>query len=203
MTFSRPLWASQRGGSGLWRGGLWRSQMQGGGGGGGGGEDYSNAQIGDEIGGGIYAGTISYGDGRQFHIVAAKAAGEATDLAWGDYGAVTGATDDDDGYANQDLILSSFDNGNSHAFYHCRDYGAGGFPDWYLPARNEIALVKANLGEAGHPEFTDAETPSPYRWSSTEYTDLYAYHSRLSGTQGAFNGKNVGQRVRPIRRVPV
>lgn len=171
--------------------------------GGGGDEDYANAQIGDEIGGGIYAGTITYADAREFHIIFAKQDGESAEgPEWGNYGTETGADDPDDGLANQELIFADFDDGSAEAFEHCRDYTDGdGNSDYYLPARNELALVDA-LVDMSHAEFsTDLST---YRWSSTENSSTYAWGRKFSGGNEGTNTKDAtNRRVRPVRRVAV
>lgn len=166
--------------------------------------DYSTAQIGDPIGGGIYAGTITYADARQYHIVAAKAAGEAYGLQWGNVGTLTTATDVDDGMANQNVILTSFDSGDSDAFYYCRDYTGGGHSDWYMPSKNEMLLIINNLVVASHPEFS-VGTP--------QWRHVSRDHSTLNSNIGAWgaatvydNGLDKGSTdvyVRPIRRVAV
>lgn len=167
--------------------------------------DYASAQIGDEIGGGIYAGTITYADAREFHLIFGKQASESGGLQWGTYGTTTGADDPDDGLANQDLVLTSFDNGDYDAFYHCRDYvDANGNNDYYLPARNELAKVDA-LVDMSHAEFsTDLST---YRWSSTEDSLSNVWGRRLSDGHESSTNSSDGKkndtvrRARPVRRV--
>ncbi|GEK71608.1 MULTISPECIES: hypothetical protein [Halomonas] len=173
--------------------------------GGGGGDDFTNAQVGDEIGGGIYAGTITYADAREFHLVFGKQGSEATGLQWGNYGTTTGAADPDDGKANQDLILASFDNGDSDAFYHCRDYVDGaGNDDYYMPAKNELAKVDVLL-DMSHAEFSTAL--SEYRWASTEDSSSFSQVRRFSDGNAISTSKNgndfANLRVRPVRRVAV
>lgn len=162
-----------------------------------------NAQIGDEIEGGVYAGTITYADAREFHIIGANYADEGSDLAWGNEDTVTGATDEYDGAANQALILASFDDGSPAAFYHCRDLASGGHTDWYMPSRFELKLLFDNLASIDHPEFiTNSET---IRLSSTEVNFEYVYARRFSeDTEYNNAGKTaLPYRVRPIRRVAV
>lgn len=203
MTISRPLWASQRGATGLWRGGLWRSQMQGGvGGGGGDGEDYSNAQIGDEIGGGIYAGIDTIG-GVDYHIVAALASGEAYGLQWKTSRTATaGTTSEEDGLANTEAMEAA---GlvDHPAAAHCLAYDGGGHSDWHMPARNQNTLLHNNL--AGHHEFAENVSTNDFTWSSTESGSNGATARRIgSGTeQNLFKDDTMERRTRPIRRIPV
>lgn len=166
------------------------------------GPDFTNAQVGDEIGGGIYAGTHTDGT-NTWHVIFAKQAGEsAVGPEWGNYATTTGATNPDDGLANQTDILTNHDDGSADAFYHCRDYvDAEGNNDYYLPARNELALVDA-LVSTSHAEFsTDL---SAYRWSSTENSSSGAWSRRFSdGAESNLGKSNTARRVRPVRRVAV
>lgn len=164
-------------------------------------DPFANVAVGDEVEGGIYAGTITYADSRQFHIIAAKQAGEVDGSIWGNYSVATGATDPDDGYANQQAVFSS-DDGTADAFYHCRDYASDGFDDWYMPSRNELGIVYTNLAATDHPEFlTDR---SQYRWASTEESEFAAKARELgTGGENSFDKRSTERRTRPIRRVPV
>lgn len=166
------------------------------------GDDFSSAQIGDEIGGGIYAGIRTI-NGSDYYLVSAKRSGQSSGVQWGNYGTETGADDLDDGKANQELVLTSFDNGDYDAFYHCRDYVDGdGNNDYYLPSRNDVELIGTNLIATAHPEFDDG---SGLLWASTEFSSANAYYVRLSdGTIGSGTGKNsTVPFARPVRRVAV
>ncbi|SDO73075.1 hypothetical protein SAMN04487957_110151 [Halomonas shengliensis] len=165
-------------------------------------DPWANVQIGDEIGGGVYAGTHTDGTNTWHVIFATQTAESAVGPEWGNYGTSTGATNPDDGLANQTEILTNHDDGSADAFYHCRDYVDGdGNNDYYLPARNELALVDALVGMS-HAEFsTDL---SAYRWSSTENSSVNAWTRRFSGSvESTFNKSSTSLRVRPVRRVPV
>ncbi len=160
---------------------------------------FMSVSIGDYIGGGVYGGTHTDGT-KSWHLIFAKQDGEADGPSWGNYGIATGATDPDDGLANQTLILTSFDNGDSDAFYHCRDYvDAEGNNDYYLPALNELKKAQALL-DMSHAEFsTDL---SAFRWSSTEDSSEYAYIRTFSYDGGGVTSKaGTSRRTRPVRRV--
>lgn len=164
--------------------------------------DWSSASVGDEIDGGIYAGTITYADAREFHLIFGKQESEASGLQWGNNGVVTGATSPDDGLANQNDILNNHDDGNASAFYHCRDYVDGsGNSDYYLPASNELAKADA-LVNMGHSEFSTSL--SSYRRASTETSDTLAVVRRFSDGNQVNDSKSfTGHLVRPIRRIAV
>ncbi len=160
---------------------------------------FISVSVGDYIGGGVYGGTHTDGT-KSWHLIFAKQEGESEIVSWGENGLTTGANDPDDGLTNQTLVLTSFDNGESDAFYHCRDYVDGeGNTDYYLPSRNELAKADA-LASMSNPEFT--ENPSDYRWTSTEFSDNTAWIRRVSdGNEYNGNFKSARIAVRPVRRV--
>lgn len=165
--------------------------------------DFSAAQVGDYIGGGVYAGTITYADAREFHIVAANADGEGSG-EWGPHTVLIGATDPDDGVANQDAVLAYVEDAatEARAFANCRDYTGGGQDDWYLPARNELTLLYNNL--LNHAEFADNKSSKQWTFSSTEYSTSDAYiRSFYNGGDTPHDKDNITRLSRPIRRVPV
>lgn len=162
--------------------------------------DLSTAQPGDAVEGGIYVGVITYQDGRSFHIISAAPSDISTFMQWGNANTLTGATSEDDGLLNQEAVLTNHDNGDSFAFYYCRDYESGGFNDFYLPAKNEIGLVYDNL----KPTAFSGVTASI--WSSTEVSSSNAtYKSFNSGAFSSFFPKSNATSVKtlPVRRVPV
>lgn len=157
--------------------------------------------IGQYFGGGVYAGDITIPDGDDagvWAIIFGLQVSEVSDLPWGNSGTVTGALNEDNGLANQILILSDFDDGSPLAFYYCRDYvDAEGNNDYYLPAVNELAL-EANL--RGHPELSTS--PALYRWTSVEVSAAYARMRRLTDGNATSTEKfSSTRRTRPIRRI--
>ncbi len=164
---------------------------------------YVSLSLGGEVDGGIYAGKITYADGREFHIIAAKQSGESDNIKWNYFTDVLGADDPDDGVANTS-IMTAF--GSSPPANHVNAYIAGGFNDWYVPATNELVLVTTNLAETGHSEFSEAS--SELRWASTEADSVefpdQAVQVRFSDSfVGRSKRDTTNNRVRPIRRVAV
>jgi len=128
---------------------------------------YVPVNIGDELGGGYFAGYISHTEnGVPTHalIVAPRADGATggeytltTDLKWADetvaapaHNVMIGVNSDFDGKVNTDLMISliadeTYSAGASPAAQFCADLSIGGFTDWYLPSRFELDIAYFNL----------------------------------------------------------
>jgi hypothetical protein len=113
------------------------------------------AVIGEEFGGGYFAGYISHTqNGNPTHalIVAPRATGATgsgytltTNLSWRIQNIITSGTlSDFDGVENTAAMVSAgIDNHPAAQF--CRNLPIGGFTDWYLPARYEFDIAYFNL----------------------------------------------------------
>jgi hypothetical protein len=128
---------------------------------------YVPVNIGDEFGGGYFAGYISHtADGVPTHalIVAPRATGATgggytltTNLKWADetvaapaHNVLIGASSAFDGKVNTDLMMSliadeTYSAGAFPAAQFCADLSIGGFTDWYLPSRFEMDIAYFNL----------------------------------------------------------
>ena len=128
---------------------------------------YVPVNIGEELGGGYFAGYISHAaDGVPTHalIVAPRVTGAAgggytltTALKWADEtvaapanNALIGANSAFDGKVNTDLMMSliadeTYSAGAFPAAQFCADLSIGGFTDWYLPSRFEMDIAYFNL----------------------------------------------------------
>jgi hypothetical protein len=113
------------------------------------------AVIGEEFGGGYFAGYISHtADGNPTHalIVAPRADGATgtgytltTSLAWKTTNTTTtGTTSPFDGAANTAAIVTAGIADHPAANF-CVNLSIGGFTDWYLPARYELDIAYFNL----------------------------------------------------------
>lgn len=163
------------------------------------GDDYASAQVGDEIGGGIYAGTDTIG-GVDYHIISGKAESEEYGLKWKTSFSITPGTGSaTDGLANT-LAMEAAGLAEHPAAAYCLAYEGGGFTDWHMPANSQLTLLYNNL--AGHPEF--ANNTSGYTWSSTEDSASGAWAMSFSGGNLSLVAKDsTNRRLRPIRRVAV
>jgi len=87
----------------------------------------------------------------------------------------TSARSFDDGFANTNAIVAQAGTGTSYAAGLCKAYNAGGYTDWYLPAKNELQqcynsrqTINTVLGSTNG--FKSVEY-----WSSTEYGSIGAW----------------------------
>ena len=112
-------------------------------------------------------------DGERYALVVApKAEGEKLNFEYKkkDRDSSDGTSSNDDGQANSERI----NDGNHPAAQFCRSIKAAGHSDWYLPSKDELAMIYQNLGPRREttPEFfregaAEAFQPNWY-WSSTE-----------------------------------
>lgn len=165
-------------------------------------EDFASAQIGDYIGGGVYAGINTESDQTEYHIIFANQEGELEQSAesrWKVEATETLGTDSDtDGWANT-AAMETAGLVDHPAALHCRNYTGGGNTDWHLPARTELAL-EANI--RGHAEMsTDVNRD---RWTSTQRFPASSWTRRfVDGAVNSFDKDDTFRRVRPVRRVAV
>jgi hypothetical protein len=116
---------------------------------------YVPVKIGDELGGGYFAGYISHtADGNPTHalIVAPRATGATggsytltTNLAWKTANTTTaGTTSAFDGAVNTAAMVTAGIADHPAAEF-CVNLSIGGFTDWYLPSRFEMDIAYFNL----------------------------------------------------------
>ncbi|MDR1787527.1 MAG: DUF1566 domain-containing protein [Treponema sp.] len=97
--------------------------------------------------------------------------------AWGGSGTtcgVTGTAIGGGGYNTARLTVT----GHNHlhpAAQACADYEAGGYDDWFLPSKDELALMYTNLKAQGLGGFS-----STYYWSSSEYLSVNAWYQNFA-----------------------
>lgn len=166
------------------------------------------AQPGDFVEGGYYAGTITYADSRQFHLIVADISQDTTPGQWGFSGNLIGADDFDDGKANTQVAA---DLGGSPVFDLATNYtDTEGNNDYYIAADNEWAQIDSTLD----PTTTAATEFQTGGSQAFDDSNQYWTSRETSGTQAAvwfFDQNAIGGRnktattfrARPIRRVPV
>lgn len=114
----------------------------------------STLQIGSPLGGGYYAGDISYSaNGIATHrlIVSPKEFGERTGIAWSVVrGDIPPDLSDVNGEANSNALNSA----SYPAGQFCKSLTIGGYTDWYLPARWELDICYYSLKPTTYPNAT-------------------------------------------------
>lgn len=130
--------------------------------------------IGDSYQGGI----IAYLDGTGHGFVAATS--DTSNIRWSNGSAVdteAHATAIGTGLANTNTIITVQGAvATSYAAGLARAYAGGGYSDWYLPSKDELAQLYANRVAVGIISYTEN-----YYWSSSEYNTTDAWYQRFDG----------------------
>ncbi len=168
------------------------------------------AEIGAPLAGGFFGGEMTIDGERYALIVAPKAEGENLELEYKqeDRSTADGTTSDFDGLANTDRINDD----NHPAAQFCRALRIGGHDDWYLPSRDELAMLCRNLGttrpttpDLFKTDGVEAFDEEGWYWSSTELARS-SYGAWIvdfeDGTQYGY-GKNLQFAVRAVRRFKI
>jgi hypothetical protein len=98
-------------------------------------------EIGQEYGGGYYAGNIIISSTEYYLIVAPKATGEST-YQWKTFISASGATSTFNGASNTSKMVSL---GSHPAASFCAGLTIGDYTDWYMPSRYEMEICYYNL----------------------------------------------------------
>jgi alpha-tubulin suppressor-like RCC1 family protein/uncharacterized protein YjdB len=104
---------------------------------------------------------------------------------------LSGAGDVAQGINNMQSILGSCSSGAASV---ARAFTGGSKTDWYLPAPDELSLVKTNLVDSGLLSGLSGDY-----WTSRQYDATRAYTVNPVSGVGAFALKNETRAVRPIR----
>jgi hypothetical protein len=157
--------------------------------------------IGQYFQGGIVAYILVSGDpgydANTQHGLIAATSDQSTGIHWSNGSfTTTGATGTaiGTGLSNTNTIISSQGpTATSYAAGLARAYKGGGYTDWYLPSKNELAKLYAMklLGFGGF--------ASSYYWSSTELDSDIAWHQNFASGNQLNYFKNYAFYVRAIR----
>ncbi len=98
------------------------------------------------------------------------------------------------GSANTTLIMLQYGPGE-YAASVARAYNGGGFSDWYLPSKDEVAQLYANEDQIGGFDGDDY-------WSSSEYTAGNAWAEYFYLGVPFSGAKHFEERLRPVRSFP-
>ena len=138
------------------------------------------------------------------HGLIAATADQGTNIAW-----ITGGSTQSTANSNTLLTLGTGQANTNFmkaqtgytggAAKVCDDYTSGGYNDWYLPSRDELMKLWANLGNTSGMRTTNGFRES-YYWSSSEDSDIWAWNQTFTdgGSQNRDNKSN-NPSVRAIR----
>ncbi len=128
---------------------------------------------------------------------------------WGAYGTLVGGTDTaiGTGMANTVAIVNWLDtniddthedvtNKTDRAAYLCYELALGDYNDWFLPSKEELELMYANLKSFDVGGFVGGAN---YYWSSSEYDSNSAWFHNFSTNYQSHPAKLIGYSVRAIR----
>jgi hypothetical protein len=129
------------------------------------------ATVGGEglAGGIVFYDKGSYSDGWRY--LEAAPSDQSTEIQWwnGSYNKIATDTAVGTGKANTDAIIAAQGDGN-YAAALCKNLTINGFSDWFLPSKDELALMYTNLKKAGLGGFGEG-----WLWSSSQSGSLYSH----------------------------
>ena len=98
------------------------------------------------------------------------------------------------GLANTNLIVTQNSAGSTYAAGLARAYTGGGYTDWYLPSRDELAKLYANRVAIG-----SFDTVAGRYWSSSEASVNQAWDQLFYANGGGYSSKDLDRLVRAVR----
>lgn len=150
--------------------------------------------IGEEFGGGYYIGDVVVA-ASTYAIIMAGAEGEAMAQWSASSNSVAGATSATDGQANT-AAMEAIGIAGYPAAQHCVNYVTGEHADWYMPAKDELALAWTNRAVLGA-----MAMQADWYFSSMQSSSSNAWAQLFSGGTATTVGKLDTYRVRPVRRL--
>jgi len=153
--------------------------------------DFLTVEIGDEV----FGGMVFYisEDLKTGLVVSPSNQNDAAN--WGCQGdLIDGANNDEIGFGLQNTLDIINDCGQDNiAAKICDELVLNGFDDWYLPSKDELNLIFTNLHNQGLGNF------SSIYWSSTQYSNLFAWLQNFNGGSQNYDGKYANRQVRAVR----
>ena len=115
---------------------------------------------------------------------------------WGSHDSI-GAANIDNGKENTIKMADASSSSNYAGYIFKSEYELHGYIDWYIPAQEELKLLKENQDYVG--EFPTQSNDAGY-WSSTELSNDKAFALNFVALMGSNVTKGLfGYRIRPIR----
>ena len=164
--------------------------------------------LGEQFGGGVVFHVYRDASGTERGLVVALT-NQSEGTAWSNVSnSSAGATSFLNGLPNSNAIIAQAGHTNSAAKL-CLDYEAGGFTDWYLPAKYELNLLYGNIytvnksltSISGATEIFSTNNFG-YYWSSSEYSTGVAWVLDDSGNLNNLL-KDAAHQVRAVRAISV
>jgi uncharacterized protein YjdB len=118
--------------------------------------------------------------GNSYQFLECAPSDQSTGIGWANtrFISISTGTAIGTGAKNTANIVATQETG-SYAAQLCNDLTLGGYSDWFLPSKSELALMYTNLKATGLGSFTTANY-----WSSSQYNDTYAWLQQFNdGTQ--------------------
>ena len=150
------------------------------------------------IGSSYAGGLVFYNDGTGHGLVCAES-DQSTGAEWGCWGTAIGGTSTaiNTGAANTNAIVAGCTEAGIAAKL-CYNLSLNGYTDWYLPSKDELGLMYANLYTQGLGNFEEDSY-----WSSSEYSDYYpekyAWIQYFGNGYQDYDNKSQYGRVRAVR----
>jgi hypothetical protein len=160
---------------------------------------------GEAFGGGVVFHVYKDGSGAEHGLIVALT-NQSDAQAWSNVtDQLAGASSSWNGLSNSNAIVAQAGHTNSAAKL-CLDYEAGGFNDWYLPAKYEINLLWGNLYNdnktitsiTGATEISLSNSGDYFYWSSSENYSSNAWVLNTNGYVDYYSKGNALQ-VRAVR----
>ena len=145
-----------------------------------------------KIGDRLFGGIVFYIDPSGQHGFVAAETDQSNGISWWNVKYVlTGAFSSSDGATNTTAIINFQGNTGSYAAKICKDYRGGGYTDWYLPARDQLNLLKGQKYLIGMSD--------DIYWSSTEVDISRAWDQYMFTGESLQTNKNILDHVRAVR----
>ncbi len=141
-------------------------------------------------------GIVFYDKGSEsdgWRYLEAATSDQATSVEWGGHGTSVGGTSTGigDGKANTEAIVRALGDGN-YAAKICDDLDLGGYADWFLPSKDELAELYKQKNTVGG-------FASNYFWSSSESSSSNAWFRSFNDGYQTGSSKDNDYHVRAVR----
>lgn len=147
-----------------------------------------------ELGKDTLGGLVFYNDGNE-HGLVCDSIDQNPRLSWGCYGTLIATTSTvlGTGTANTTAITAGCSTVNIAAKV-CNDLVLDIYDDWYLPSKEELALLYKNLRLKGLGKFANEQY-----WTSSEVNSATVWYENFTNGLQNYDGKEIPFKVRAVR----